>query len=110
MVAIKIPVATRGSTETRQIDILRWLNKTGLGVKAHPGAAYIPSILDSFSLSGPNGVHHCYVTEPGMTSLGEAKDASSIRLFQLPVARAMAAQLVQAVAFLHSQGIVHGGK
>lgn len=45
-----------------------------------------------------------------MTSLGEAKDASSIRLFQLPVARAMAAQLVQAVAFLHSQGIVHGGK
>ncbi|KAH1287204.1 hypothetical protein KXV81_006667 [Aspergillus fumigatus] len=43
-----------------------------------------------------------------MTSLGEAKDASSIRLFQLPVARAMAAQLVQAVEFLHSQGIVHG--
>ncbi|KAK9638209.1 hypothetical protein HCH54_009072 [Aspergillus fumigatus] len=43
-----------------------------------------------------------------MMSLGEAKDASSIRLFQLPVARAMAAQLVQAGAFLHSQGIVHG--
>jgi serine/threonine protein kinase len=43
-----------------------------------------------------------------MMSLAEAKDASSIRLFQLPVARAMAAQLVQAVAFLHCLGIVHG--
>ncbi|KAJ5375026.1 kinase-like domain-containing protein [Penicillium concentricum] len=107
-VAIKIPVAARDSTETRETDILRRLYNTGLEEKTHPGAAYIPSILDGFSLSGPNGVHHCYVTEPGMMSLAEAKDASSIRFFQLPVARAMAAQLVQAVKFLHSQGIVHG--
>lgn len=109
-VAIKIPVAAHDPIGTRETDILRRLNNTGLEGKAHPGAAYIPSILDVFSLSGPNGVHHCYVTEPGMMSLAEAKDASSIRLFQLPVARRMAAQLVQAVAFLHSQGIVHGGK
>lgn len=109
-VSIKIPVATPNSTATRETDILRRLNSTTLEGKAHSGAAYIPSILDDFSLSGPNGVHHCYVTEPGMMSLAEAKDASSIRLFQLPVARAVAAQLVQAVAFLHSLGIVHGGK
>lgn len=109
-VAIKIPVAERESTGTRETDILRGLNNARLGGKAYPGAAYIPSILDGFSLFGPNGVHHCYVTEPGMMSLAEAKDASSIRLFQLPVARVMAAQLVEAVTFLHSQGIVHGGK
>ncbi|KAJ9271666.1 hypothetical protein DTO212C5_2091 [Paecilomyces variotii] len=107
-VAIKIPIAAHDPIGTRESDILRRLNNTGLEGKAHPGAAYIPSILDVFSLSGPNGVHHCYITEPGMMSLAEAKDASSIRLFQLPVARRMAAQLVQAVAFLHSQGIVHG--
>ncbi|GIJ82105.1 hypothetical protein Asppvi_000608 [Aspergillus pseudoviridinutans] len=47
------------------------------------------------------------VTAPGMMSLAEAKDASTARLFQLPVARTIAAQLVQAVAFLHSQGVVH---
>ncbi|KAJ5239142.1 kinase-like domain-containing protein [Penicillium chermesinum] len=109
-VAIKIPVSTLDSTATRETDILRRLNGTRLEGKALPGAAFIPSILEGFSLSGPNGVHHCYVTEPGMMSLAEAKDASSIRLFQLPVARAMAAQLVQAVTFLHSLGIVHGGK
>lgn len=109
-VAIKIPVAARDPIGARETDILRRLNNTALEGKAHPGAAYIPSILDVFSLSGPNGVHHCYATEPGMMSLAEAKDASSIRLFQLPVARVMAAQLVEAVTFLHSQGIVHGGK
>lgn len=45
-----------------------------------------------------------------MMSLAEAKDASYTRLFQLPVAKAIAAQLVQAVAFLHDRGIVHAGK
>ncbi|KAJ5121052.1 kinase-like domain-containing protein [Penicillium bovifimosum] len=109
-VAIKIPVATCDSTGTRETDILRRLNHTGLEGKAHPGAAYIPSIFDGFSVSGPNGVHHCHVTEIGMMNLGEAKDSSYIHLFRLPVARVMAVQLVQAVAFLHSQGIVHGGK
>ncbi|OGM50347.1 hypothetical protein ABOM_001138 [Aspergillus bombycis] len=43
-----------------------------------------------------------------MMSLAEAKDASSIRLFQLPIARGIVAQLVQAVVFLHSEGIAHG--
>lgn len=44
-----------------------------------------------------------------MISLAEAKDASSTRLFQLPVAKAIAAQIVQAVAFLHARGAVHAG-
>jgi hypothetical protein len=39
-----------------------------------------------------------------------SQDASYIRLIQLPVARAIAAQLILAVAFLHSRGIVHGGR
>ncbi|RHZ48574.1 uncharacterized protein CDV56_102177 [Aspergillus thermomutatus] len=98
-VAIKITVAAGDPVDSQESNILR-----RLGVA---GAANIPRILDEFSISGPNGVHRCFVTAPGMMSLAEAKDASSVRLFQLPVARAIAAQLVQAVAFLHSQGIVH---
>jgi serine/threonine protein kinase len=43
-------------------------------------------------------------------SLAEAREVSDRRLFQPLVAHAIAAQLVQAVAFLHSQGIVHAGK
>ncbi|KAJ5169907.1 uncharacterized protein N7500_002690 [Penicillium coprophilum] len=41
-------------------------------------------------------------------SLSEAKDGSYNRLFQLETARALAAQLVIAVEYVHSRGIVHG--
>ncbi|KAI1459874.1 kinase-like domain-containing protein [Annulohypoxylon moriforme] len=40
-------------------------------------------------------------------SIFDARTASSKRLFQPSVARAIAAQLIQAVAFLHSRGVIH---
>ncbi|KAH8724959.1 kinase-like domain-containing protein [Phaeosphaeriaceae sp. PMI808] len=40
-------------------------------------------------------------------SISEARDASHNRLFQPLVARAIAARLIYAVAFMHSRGIVH---
>lgn len=44
-----------------------------------------------------------------MMTLAQAKDASYTRLFKLPVARAIVAQVIQAVAFLHHRGVVHAG-
>lgn len=41
-------------------------------------------------------------------SLSDAKNGSWISLFQLEVGRAIAAQLMIAVQYIHSQGIVHG--
>lgn len=41
-------------------------------------------------------------------SLSDAKNGSWISLFQLEVARAIAAQLVIVVQYLHAQGFVHG--
>ncbi|KAJ5188447.1 hypothetical protein N7491_004772 [Penicillium cf. griseofulvum] len=72
------------------------------------GRAMIPSVLDTFNIRGPNGTHVCYVTTPARMSLSEAKDESYNRLFQLEVARALVAQLVIAVEYVHSQGFVHG--
>jgi serine/threonine protein kinase len=40
-------------------------------------------------------------------SLSDAKNGSWIGLFQLEVARVLAAQLVIAVDYIHSQGFVH---
>ncbi|KAF2124670.1 kinase-like protein [Dothidotthia symphoricarpi CBS 119687] len=40
-------------------------------------------------------------------SISEAREASYVRLFQPSVARAIAAQLIQAVAYMHTRGIVH---
>lgn len=66
----------------------------------------LPRILDTFEVSGPNGIHTCYTLNPCQGSL---KEASFSRLFPVQVARALAARLARAVAYLHSQGIVHGG-
>jgi len=66
--------------------------------------------FDEFSLTGPNGKHQCFVTAPAKMTLAQAQDITPRRLFQLPVARAIIAQLILAVSFLHSQGIVHAGK
>lgn len=46
---------------------------------------------------------------PGKMQLIDAKEASGMLLFQLDVARSLAAQLVMAVALVHAQGYAHGG-
>lgn len=75
----------------------------------------IPGILGEFEVEGPEiqdarRKHHCLVTTPARMSISEAQEASHHRIFELWAARAIAAQLVQAVSFLHSKGIVHAGK
>jgi serine/threonine-protein kinase SRPK3 len=75
----------------------------------------IPEILDEFEMEGPEiqGVkakHHCLVTTPASMSIAEAREASDVHLFQPAVAQAIAAQLIQAVAFMHSRGIIHAGR
>lgn len=67
-------------------------------------------IWDEFKVDGPNGVHQCIATAPARITVAEAQDASYTRLFQPRVARAIAAQLIQAVAYMHSRGYVHAGK
>ncbi|CAJ0554569.1 Ff.00g130820.m01.CDS01 [Fusarium sp. VM40] len=58
----------------------------------------IPRVVDQFSIDGPNGTHPCLVTTLARCSLTDAKEESDSRLFQLDVARSLAAQLVAAVA------------
>jgi serine/threonine protein kinase len=75
----------------------------------------IPEMLDEFEvegqeIQGARRRHHCLVTTPARMSISEAREASHSRLFQPMVARAIAAQLIQAVAFLHSRGVVHAGR
>ncbi|KAL2365313.1 hypothetical protein RJZ56_001693 [Blastomyces dermatitidis] len=69
--------------------------------------ALMPRVLDTFAHDGPHGRHRCLVTEPRMMTLAETKDASYTRLFRTSVARVIAAQVIQAIAFLHRRGVVH---
>jgi serine/threonine-protein kinase SRPK3 len=71
--------------------------------------------LDEFKVEGPEiqGVrrrHHCLVTTPARMNISEAREASFNKLFQPSIARAIAAQLIYAVTFLHAQGIVRAGR
>ncbi|KAL7359747.1 protein kinase [Histoplasma ohiense] len=103
-VAVKIAIA---EADMQDSTILNNLAHVEPRDQRHPGQALISRVLDTFSLDGPNGRHRCLVTEPGMMTIAEAKDASYTRLFKLPVAKAIVAQVIQAVTFLHHQGVVH---
>lgn len=105
-VAVKVCTADSNPKET---DIISSLHHPHCSPdNSNPGKAMIPSLLDKFTIHGPNGEHACYVTAPARASLSALKDGSWMRLFQLDVARSLAAQLVLAVDYVHAQGFVHG--
>lgn len=97
-VAVKLTTADSPSHESQVLHLL--------AKSDHPGRAMIPLIRDQFELEGPNGSHKCYVTSPARSSLGDAQDSDC---FPVETARVIIAQLVMAVAYLHTQGYVHGG-
>ncbi|OOF99309.1 hypothetical protein ASPCADRAFT_512029 [Aspergillus carbonarius ITEM 5010] len=105
LVAIKVCTADSDPYESEVLSILSSSRQMSRDI---PGKAMIPLILDSFKIQGPNGTHACYVTSPAWMSLSDAKDGSYIRLFRLEVARALVAQLVIAVGYIHAQGLAHG--
>jgi serine/threonine-protein kinase SRPK3 len=73
------------------------------------GRAMIPLVLDSFTILGSSGSHPCYVTKLGTEDLLSITDSTRTGMHNLDVSSALAAQLVLAVAYIHSQGFVHGG-
>lgn len=107
-VAIKIGVAeTDRPRESAMLSMLH-AGKEQSEAYVDAGKAAIPALLDEVEVHGPNGEHHCLVTPPARVSL--AISGSDGTLYPLTTARAIAAQLMQAVAFVHSKGVVHGGK
>ncbi|KAG5955019.1 hypothetical protein E4U56_007556, partial [Claviceps arundinis] len=68
----------------------------------------VPTLLDRFEISGPKGTHLCLVTLPAQCTLEDAKSEASKGLFQLDVARSLAAQLAIAVSIVHEKGYAHG--
>lgn len=110
-VAVKIGTSSP-SLPLREVDILLVLNGPGSSSQETRGQlkeaspAAVPAILDAFDVRGPNGTHRCYTMIP---TQGNLREASFSRLFPVQVARALAAKLATAVAFVHSRGFVHGG-
>ncbi|QKX58315.1 uncharacterized protein TRUGW13939_05437 [Talaromyces rugulosus] len=103
---VVLKISTSESAErTHELQILPRLKEAGSHL---PGKAMVQTLCDSFTFTGPNGIHQCLDMDAGRVNIHEAKDASYHRLLHLPVARAIASQLIFALQFIHSQGIVHG--
>ncbi|KAI1748518.1 kinase-like domain-containing protein [Xylaria castorea] len=105
-VAVKVGTA---DPDIREADILSQLRKgVAASCRVEEKVSMIPLTLDRFNIEGPNGTHPCFVTLPARCNLRDAKEASDSRLFQLDVARSLAAQLTLAISLVHSQGYAHG--
>jgi serine/threonine protein kinase len=100
--AAKLGIANSDSREMEVLDLLA-SGDTG------PEQEMLPTIIDRFTVQGPNGSHPCLITAPAMCSISGAKDASWNRLFQVSTARSLAVQLTRVVAYVHARGFVHGG-
>lgn len=101
-VAIKIGT---GDSSPREAGILNALQH-GLRIDK-PCSTMIPRIQDQFEIHGRNGSHRCLATTPAQSSVAAANSA---RLFPIEVARALVAQLIMAVSYIHAQMVVHGGE
>lgn len=102
-VSLKV-LASTAALESKELDILR---KIASGTVEHPGRQLIIFLLDDFIITGPNGRHRCLVTEVAGQRLSCKPDAVMGSLDQ---ARNVGREIAQALGFLHTIQISHGGK
>lgn len=106
-VALKILTA-EASTATNEVKIRAHLQSKSN--PKHPGHAYIASSLDLFYFSGPNGYHLCLVDEVVGCNLDKCKQSGlPMWTFPIKVSRAIIAQVMLGLSYLHSLGVCHGG-
>lgn len=103
-VAVKFCTA---NSNPKELDVISTLRCPIYSPVHNSAKAMVPSILERFTIHGPNSSHACYVTALARARLSDVKDGSWIRLFQLNVARSLATQLVLVVNYIHAKGIVH---
>ncbi|KOS37634.1 hypothetical protein ACN38_g11564 [Penicillium nordicum] len=111
-VALKILVSEI-SGSTTELRILRHI----IEVAPVEGTRYITRLLGEFEHRGPNGVHKCLVFEPMGPSVNTMVEelpqfkprrrGMKIR-YPLQMAKSILKQSLQALVFLHENGIAHG--
>lgn len=75
----------------------------------------VPRLLDFFDLKGPNGIHNVIALEPLGCTLQQFIDENESMLSadrnygDTGILREVSRQLVHAVHYIHSKGIVHRG-
>ena len=104
-VSLKINTAD-ASEDNFEWSVLNEFHRQTLG---HPGSRFISFPLNSFWIPGPNGNHLCFVSNVLGPTLTNVR-GSYRELLPLKIARNVTVQLALALAYMHSGGIVHGGR
>lgn len=102
--ASEIPGGQRQKDNQREI-----YHALRIGDPEHPGKKFVTSLLDDFSLEGPNGCHQCFVFPVALNSIATAKQLNDSHFFPTKVARSIVTQSLLALSYIHSCGIVHAG-
>lgn len=109
-VALKI-VDADASSENHEINILQKLAEASND--GHPGRNRVIKLLDKFYVDSPNGRHLCLVLPiagPNLRAFNERQGSTAAgRRMQAGIARRIAKKIVEAVEYLHLQGVCHGG-
>ncbi|KAF2019533.1 kinase-like protein [Aaosphaeria arxii CBS 175.79] len=107
IVAIKVLRADRSQGEVNELKVLQHIEANGN--TEHPGRRFLPQLLDYFYCEGPNGRHLCLVLNVlGPTLRSIRWDSEFSPRLPCSLSRHVSRQLILAVDFLHSIGIVHG--
>lgn len=94
-----------------EAGILRHLEQHNPSNFVQDGRQFVVKLLDDFKIEGPNGTHQCIVTEvlgPSLTSGTELVYGEE--RFPIGVAKRLVSEVLRGVEFLHSKGVIHGGK
>ena len=105
-VSLKV-IAARCSERSLEAKVLNHIHRNDCH---HPDRRFVSSLLDEFSVTGPNGTHRCLVGEVLGPSVLDVKESHECELLPLGIARRVTVQLAMGLAAIHSCGVVHGGK
>jgi serine/threonine protein kinase len=106
-------MVSKVSESTKELQILRHITNP----TSTQGARHVTQLLDEFKHAGPNGIHVCLVFEPmgpSVSSMVEELPQFKPRKYGMKVrypprmAKGILRRSLQALAFLHENGIAHG--
>ncbi|KAM3423965.1 hypothetical protein BST61_g1358 [Cercospora zeina] len=82
-----------------ELDVYRRIENAP---KNHPGRSAVRTLLDSFKIEGPTGIHHCLVHTALWESVLDLKHRNPIQRLPVPVVAFVLKRLFHALDLLHS--------
>jgi serine/threonine-protein kinase SRPK3 len=80
------------------------------GSRLHLGRQAVRTLLDSFTVSGPDGIHQCLVHPPLWDSVKTFLARNPIGRLPIPVLAVILHQLFHALDYIHECQVIHTGK